>query len=239
LEGIIGYHLKEEGEAQMIIAFDTQAGPSVVDTSVDVSGCRVTKRDKLTILGAGGTVIDAGVESEMNMVFGFNSEECPVPVRQMPLKAHADDDGGADMLIGVKEQRNFTDTVSVRRSEVNLRVKFADGNGFRQVLKTHPIEGMRHRMDGRPLVAVSLGDGAGTAYVALHMMGFQVDEYHAVENDEMARAVADANSGGKIRRDVLGHDVMEVTKTKLARLMKRVDLHADDDTRLWPMVIFA
>ena len=79
-------------------------------------------------------------------------------------------------------------------------------------------------MDGRPLVAVSLGDGAGTAYVALHMMGFQVDEYHAVENDEMARAVADANSGGKIRRDVLGHDVMEVTKAKLARLMKRVDL---------------
>ena len=51
------------------------------------------------------------------------------------------------------------------------------------------------------------------------MMGFQVDEYHAVENDEMARAVADANSGEKIRRDVLGHDVMELTKDKLKKII--------------------
>ena len=223
LEGIIGYHLLEEGDEQLIVAFDTQAGPSVVDTSVDISSCKITKKDNLTILGAGGAVTDAGTERQTRMVLGYNSEEYPIPVRQIPLRAEGSGKGGADMLIGVKEQAAFVESVSVRRSEVKVRILNDDGSGFRQVIKTHSIDKLRERMEGRGLVVVSLGDGAGTGFVALNMMGFQVDEYHAVENDPLPRKVADASSNGKIRRDVLGHDVMEIKQCMLDRL-KKVDI---------------
>ena len=156
------------------MAVDTQAGPSVADTSVEISSCKITRKDNLTILGAGGAVTDAGTEREARMVLGYNSEEFPIPVRQIPLRAEGSDKGGADMLIGVKEQAAFVESVSVRRSEVKMRIMNDDGSGFRQVIKTHSIDELRERMEGRGLVVVSLGDGAGTGYVALNMMGFQV-----------------------------------------------------------------
>ena len=56
---------------------------------------------------------------------------------------------------------------------------------------------------------VSLGDNIGTTLVAMGMMGFNVAHYHGLQINPVARRVADANSGGKIIRNVLGHDVME------------------------------
>ena len=114
------------------------------------------------------------------MILGYNSQEYPIPVRQIPLRAEGSETGGADILIGVKEQAAFVESVSVRRSEVKMRIRNDDGSGFRQVIKTHPIGDLRERMEGKGLVVVSLGDGAGTGFVALNMMGFKVDEYHAV-----------------------------------------------------------
>ena len=71
LEGIIGYKRSagdDHTDERLVVAFDTQAGPSVVDTGVDLSDCEVTKQDNMQILGAGGKLTSAGVERKVDMV---------------------------------------------------------------------------------------------------------------------------------------------------------------------------
>ena len=86
LEGIIGYKLSagdDHTNERLVVAFDTQTGPSVTDTGVDLSDCEVTKQDSMQILGAGGKLASAGVEKKVDMVLGFNSEAFQVPARQI------------------------------------------------------------------------------------------------------------------------------------------------------------
>ena len=66
-------------------------------------------------------------------------------------------------------------------------------------------------------------NGIGTGFVALNMMGFNIDEYFAVGNNPTAQKVADANSNGKINRSALGNDVHQVTRAMLAGL-GRIDI---------------
>ena len=85
---------------------------------------------------------------------GFNSEEFQVPMRQIQLNGDGDERTGADLLIGVQDQKKYVEGVSVRRSEVKIRMQYADGKRFRQVLKTLPISEMRERMNSDGLRVV-------------------------------------------------------------------------------------
>ena len=142
VEGIVGYvQLGKDAEERVIIGFDTQAGPSVLDVGFDVSGAKVVGRDGLVIVGAGGKETNAGVESEIRVLFGQDGEDFAVPVRSIPLLVGKRSEAvGADLLIGVKEQGRLVESVSARRSEVKLSVPDGAGGGYRQVLKTTPIK---------------------------------------------------------------------------------------------------
>ena len=70
-EGIIGYKLStcdDHTDERLVVAFDTQAEPSVVDTGVDLSDCKVTKQDNMQIMGEGRKLTSAGVERKVDMV---------------------------------------------------------------------------------------------------------------------------------------------------------------------------
>ena len=68
--------------------------------SFDVSGAKVVGRDGLVIVGAGGKETNAGVESEIRVLFGQDGEDFAVPVRSIPLLVGKRSEAvGADLLI--------------------------------------------------------------------------------------------------------------------------------------------
>ena len=214
LEGVIGYVGEEE---RILVGFDTQAGPSVADTKVDLSQCEELGKDNFAIQGAGGQITKAGTLSELNIVLGYGGELMQLPVRQIPLGGR-----GAELLIGRKEQKEFVEAVSVRRGEVKLGVEDGEGGGYRKVLLTHSFEDLRRRMGSKPITVAVIGDGISTLYVALMLMGFQVRKYYACEKDPTPRKVSNALVGSVMDRSI-GDDVMYVTREKI-RSLDLIDL---------------
>ena len=202
LEGVIGFLGPDE---RILVGFDTQAGPSVVDVTVDVESCPVLRKDDFAILGAGGKVTRANTEYDMQVALGYAGEVFGIPVRQIPLG----EGKGAELLIGAKEQKGFVESVSVMRSEVKMNRADEEGEGFRRVLVTMPFEELRRRMNGKELTVAAFGDGIATLYIAMMMMGFKIKKYYSVESDPTSRRIVDANVG-KVMDRSLGNDVMDI-----------------------------
>ena len=134
-----------------------------------------------------------GTTDEGSVVDGSEAEEDPTSKAPDALVVGA---GGKETLTGCERE---------------VRVIFGhDGEDFTIPIRSIPLlVGERHKAMGADLLI---------GVVALEMMGFNVGKYYSVEQDPLARKVADLNCGGKQNRTVLGHDAMMIEEEQLCQL---------------------
>ncbi|MDP4972005.1 MAG: DNA cytosine methyltransferase, partial [Pontimonas sp.] len=169
------------GTTRAVVGFDTWAETTLVRRSRVDPGWEVVSCVATHLRGIGGDVA-MGDRVAVPVTWRHKGEQTVVLARVMDDAAMP---AGLDMLLGTSTQARLSVVIDAKYDRVEIRE-------LGQVINTEGVWTLRARMEAEPLRVLDLCAGTSTAYSVFWDMGWNLKEWHAVEMDETARAVATA-----------------------------------------------